>query len=74
MYPSPAVLSNKKHLAPEGFIVRNNRKRILPEGLIVQNNKRKQAYPETVVSDNIKYLIEVFVIDRDNAKQWSSRL
>ena len=63
MYPSSAVLSNKKHLAPEGFIVRNNRKHLAPEGLIVRDNKRKQAYSETVVSDNTKYLIDVFVID-----------
>ena len=83
MYPSPAVLSNKKHLAPEGLIVRdnmknlphkglfvrNNRKHLAPEGLIVRDNKRKQTYPGIVVSDNTKYLIKVFVIDRDNTKQ-----
>ena len=74
MYPSPAVLSNKKHLAPEGFIVRDNRKHLLPEGFIVRDNKRKQTYLGTVVSDNTKYLIEVFVIDRDDNKQWSSHL
>ena len=63
MYPSPAVLSNKKRLKPEGLVARNNRKRLLPEGLIVRNNKRKRVPQETVVLDNAKYLIEVFMID-----------
>ena len=69
MYPSPAVLSNKKHLAPEGLITRDNMKNLLPEGLIARNNKRKQTYPGIVVSDNTKYLIKVFVIDRGDTKQ-----
>ena len=48
MYPSPAVLSNKERLKPEGLVARNNRKYLLPEGLIVRNN-RKHLLPEGLI-------------------------
>jgi len=41
MYPSPAVLSNKKRLLPEGLIVRDNRKHLTPEGLVARNNRKR---------------------------------